>query len=138
MDTPNARLRIGIAIVERAERFVIGVRSLHGSQPGKSEFPGGKCDPGESPVDCVVRECEEETGLTVHPFEEISIVTTERLELHFWRCRVGDEFAQTEPPLTSPFRWVPRHELAELDFPDANASIVRRLVFGSRIEPDSP
>lgn len=31
--------------------------------PDRWDFPGGQRDPGESPVECVLRELEEETGL---------------------------------------------------------------------------
>ena len=127
MKAPGSRLRIGIAVVEHGGRFAVGVRSLNGSQPGKSEFPGGKLEPDESPVDCVVRECREETGLTVEPYSELAIIHTERLELHFWRCRVAGKASQTEPPLAKPFRWVTPDELTQLDFPLANTTVLAQL-----------
>ncbi len=127
MNPTDKKLRIGIAVVEHGGRFAVGVRSLDGSQPGKSEFPGGKLEPNETPVACVVRECWEETGLTVEPYSELAIIRTERLELHFWRCRVPDQAPQSEPPLTEPFRWVTRDELNELDFPLANTTVIAQL-----------
>ena len=121
------RLRIGIAVVEHVGRFVVGVRSLHGPQPGKAEFPGGKCEPEESPIACVVRECREETGLDVEPVTELAVVRTKRLELHFWRCQIDRQSMHANPELAQPFRWVSRAELAELDFPEANAAVILRL-----------
>ena len=35
--------------------------------PGRVDFPGGGIEPGESPLDAVVREISEESGLTVEP-----------------------------------------------------------------------
>eukprot|EP00913_Durusdinium_trenchii_P035339 g33069.t1 len=54
---------IGIAVVEHAGQYLVGVRGDDGPLPGKAEFPGGKCRAGEMPRDCAVRECLEETGL---------------------------------------------------------------------------
>jgi 8-oxo-dGTP pyrophosphatase MutT (NUDIX family) len=59
---PEAATRIGIAIVEHAGRFLVGVRGDGSPLSGKAEFPGGKCHENESPAECAVRECLEETG----------------------------------------------------------------------------
>jgi 8-oxo-dGTP pyrophosphatase MutT (NUDIX family) len=55
-----------IAITEREEP---GMLLLHRpsnmrSHPGQIAFPGGKLDPGETPVDAALREANEELGIT--------------------------------------------------------------------------
>ena len=64
MDDP---IRVGIALVERGGCYLVRRRPpLPGSpMPGVWEFPGGKCEPGESPASATVRECLEEAGLTL-------------------------------------------------------------------------
>jgi 8-oxo-dGTP diphosphatase len=47
---------------------------VHRPRYGDWSLPKGKCDPGESDIDCALREVEEETGLT---------------------CRLGDELPST-------------------------------------------
>lgn len=42
---------------------VLAARRRHGALAGWWEFPGGKVEPGEAPVDALVRELEEELGL---------------------------------------------------------------------------
>ena len=49
--------RIGIAVVEHAGRYLVGIRGPDVPLAGYAEFPGGKCLPNESPEDCAVREC---------------------------------------------------------------------------------
>ena len=119
--------RIGIAVVERGGRFLVGIRPEGVPLAGYAEFPGGKCDPGEKGVACAVRECFEETGLTVAPVRLLDRVTWDyphgRVELRFWLCRPADSSADPRPP----FRWVEREELASLRFPEANAAVVRAL-----------
>jgi len=120
---------IGIAVVERDGRYLVGTRPDGVPLAGYAEFPGGKCEPGETPEACAVRECREETGLVVEPVELLERRTWDyphgRVELSFALCRPVDG---SEP--AAPFRWVPRAELAGLRFPEANAAVVGRLVAG--------
>ena len=122
-------VKIGIAIVERADEFLVGRRDVDAVLGGKAEFPGGKCEDGESPRDCAVRECREETELDVVASTLLLTHTHEYphavVELHFWHCRLVSEHANV--PAGS-FRWVSRRELAELDFPPANADLIQLLL----------
>lgn len=125
------RVRIGIAIVESAGHVLVGTRAEGKALAGMSEFPGGKCEDDETPRTCVVRECREETGLIVIPRD---LLQTKRwsyehgdVELHFWRCLLIPDLPDLAPP-RKPFFWVPAADLADLDFPGANAEIVRQLL----------
>ena len=113
---------IGIAVVERSDAYLVGIRPDGVPLAGYAEFPGGKCEAGETPEACAVRECREETGLAVEPGELLERRTWDyphgRVELSFVLCRpVGD----AEPKGT--VRWVPRADLAGLRFPEANAAV---------------
>lgn len=122
--------QIGIAVVERHGTYLVGVRAAGQVLAGHAEFPGGKCDPGELPAACAVRECREETGLTVVAERLLDVVPFQyphgAVALHFWLCRVGAEPEHRTDPQGG-FRWVPARELAALDFPEANRAVVARL-----------
>lgn len=115
---------IGVAVVERDGSYLVGTRPEGKPLAGYSEFPGGKCRPGESPEECAIRECLEETGLTVGPIRPLLATPWEyphgRVELHFVLCRPADVSADPSPP----FRWVPKADLASLRFPEANAAVL--------------
>ncbi len=127
--------KIGIAIVEFAGRYLVGRRQAGQDLAGLAEFPGGKCEVGESPEACAVRECLEETGVAVTPERLLNRVQHDyahaSVDLHFWLCRVddnSDETLRTPPALTNGFQWKSVDELRELSFPEANASILKILV----------
>jgi 8-oxo-dGTP diphosphatase len=125
---------IGIAIVEQADSFLVGIRPPGTDLAGCSEFPGGKCLPGESPRQCAERECLEETGL---PVRAVELILTRRFEyphgtfdLNFWRCEPIDPRLVAEQHHA--FRWVPREELAQRVFPEGNLPVLRLLQEGRR------
>ena len=119
--------QIGIAIVEHNDRYLVGTRATDQELAGHAEFPGGKCEPGETPSSCAARECLEETGLAVEPFEMLDQVRFKyphaTVDLHFWICRLTSEHDQPE----NGFAWLTLGELQSLNFPAANASIPAKL-----------
>lgn len=57
--------RVVAAVIERDGRYLVCQRPAHKRHGGLWEFPGGKCEPGESDQDAVVRELAEELAVTV-------------------------------------------------------------------------
>lgn len=120
---------VGIALVAHHGCYLVGRRGPDGPLAGFHEFPGGKCQPGESPQQAAVRECFEETGLRVqatrlrHHLQHTFSYGTVRL--HFFDCRLvpGSDARQLRPG----FAWVPRGELRLLSFPDPNQSLLAEL-----------
>lgn len=94
--------------------------------PGFWEFPGGKCEPGESPEAATRRECLEEVGVEVEVGDLLRRVVHRYphglIALHYYRCStVG------EPSADSGFAWVPARDLVTYRFPEANEAIVAVL-----------
>jgi 8-oxo-dGTP diphosphatase len=123
---------VAAAVIERADAFLL-TRRLKGTHLEDTwEFPGGKCEPGETPEACLVREIREElaAGLEIG---ELILVTRhdypERtVELHFFRADLVG--AEPVPQLGQQMRWVPREELPKLDLPPADADLIRLLSAG--------
>lgn len=131
-ESSEVPIKVAIGVIGRAGRFLIRQRPpLPGSpMPGYWEFPGGKCEPGESPELTARRECLEEVGV---PIEARSLrrVIVHRyphglVELYFFDCETEDPSA--EPAPGSGFRWVEARDLPAYEFPGANDPIVAELV----------
>jgi mutator protein MutT len=124
-------IKVGIALISRNSKYLVRRRpDLPGSpMPGYWEFPGGKCERDECPADAAMRECREESGLTVEIRSTRGVVTHDyphgRVELHYFECEPRD--AAAEPAAGSGFRWVAAQALGSLSFPEANNSIVHEL-----------
>lgn len=119
---------IAIAVVEQEGRFLIGQRPVGSALAGMWEFPGGKIEPGESPEAAAVRECREETGLQVEPLRRYPTAEHDyehdQVQLHFIACQVIEPL----PALGGTYRWVPRQELGQYDFPAGNCELLELLL----------
>ena len=121
--------RIGIAVVEHARRYLVGIRGPGIPLAGFAEFPGGKCRADESPSDCAVRECLEEAGLQVVAERLLEQSEFEyphgRVNLHFVLCRPADP--REVRVKHGGFHWVSLERLNEMEFPEANATVLKLL-----------
>ena len=123
------RIVVSAAVVEQDGTFLM-TRRLKGTHlEGMWEFPGGKCNPGESHHACLEREMREELDAEVRIGPEIFTIAHEYpervVELHFFRCELTGE---PRPLIGQEMRWVPLTELAELEFPPADQQLVDMLV----------
>ena len=132
-DTPAAAIVVLAAIVERHGRFLL-TRRLKGTHLADLwEFPGGKCEPGETHEVCLKRELLEELGVGSEIGEEILVTEhayPERtVRLHFRRCELRGE---PQPLLGQAMRWATRDELTSIDFPAADRELIDLLTSSSR------
>jgi 8-oxo-dGTP diphosphatase len=136
---PAERIVVTAAVVERGGAFLV-TRRLEGTHlAGCWEFPGGKCEAGESLEACLEREILEELGCRASVGERVFAVTHDyperTVELHFFECELtGDP----RPLIGQEIRWAPRAELAALEFPPADAELIERLSSGSTARNSRP
>ena len=58
-------LVVAAALIDSDDRILVHQRKLDAALGGFWEFPGGKVEPGETPESALVRELDEELGITV-------------------------------------------------------------------------
>jgi 8-oxo-dGTP diphosphatase len=125
------RVVVTAAVIERDGTFLLTRRPRGVHLAGYWEFPGGKCEPGESHASCLQREIEEELDTAIRVGRELFSVShpyPERIvELHFFACELTGE---PRPVLGQEMRWVSRGDLAALALPPADDELIRILQRG--------
>jgi mutator protein MutT len=114
--------------VRRADRYLVARRLKGTHLAGLWEFPGGKCEPGETHEACLERELDEELGVGVVIHRLLlsvrHVYDTREVELHFFEC---DLVGEPHPRLGQELKWVARDELDQLEFPPADAELIEML-----------
>jgi 8-oxo-dGTP diphosphatase len=128
MQSPTLPTVVTAAVIERDGLLLVARRLEDTHMAGFWEFPGGKCEAGESAEICLARELLEELGATASVHEEIfrtAYAYDDRvLDLRFFRC---DLTTEPRAVLGQEIRWVARQELATLEFPPADRELIARL-----------
>ena len=126
--SPSRRIVVTAAVIERDGAVLVTRRPSGVHLEGYWEFPGGKCEDGESHIASLEREIAEEleTGILVGPevFTVAHAYPDRVVELHFFDCRLTGE---PRAVLGQEMRWVPREELMSLTFPPADEELIRSL-----------
>jgi mutator protein MutT len=125
---PLPRIVVTAAVIRRGDEFFVTRRHEGVHLEGFWEFPGGKCDGGESLEDCLRREIREELNADIvvggKILECAHEYPTRVVELHFFECELKGE---PSPMLGQEMRWVKRAELRSLQFPPADDELIARL-----------
>jgi A/G-specific adenine glycosylase len=99
---------------------------------GLWEFPGGKCEDGETLAECLAREMYEELGVEVEVRDPVMVVphayTHFRITLHAFWCRLRSG----EPRCLdcAAFRWVNPQDLDELPMSRVDRKVAHSLTDG--------
>ncbi len=96
---------------------------------GLWEFPGGKCQPGESLEACLQRELDEELGIAVEVGEKLTVVehgyTHFSITLHAFHCT--HTAGEPTPHGVADLRWVRVDELDAFPWPRTDLQIIAAL-----------
>ena len=129
MTESKRHVEVAIALVWRDGRLLVTRRPENVHLAGHWEFPGGKLAQGKTPEACAERELYEEVGVVARAQRRRASIEWDyperRVTLHPVDCEWirGDGSALE----VSELRWALPEELGELEFPAANASLVRTL-----------
>jgi len=93
---------------------------------GLWEFPGGKCDRGEMPEQCALREVREEVGMEVEIMRPLALIEHEyehaHVRLHPFVCRHVK--GELQLLAVAEGKWIPPEMLGYYQFPAANERLI--------------
>jgi mutator protein MutT len=123
------QVEVSAALIFRDGKLLITQRHAGSHLGGLWEFPGGKREPGETFEQCLVREIREELGVEITVgdlFEEIEHTYPEKsVHLKFFLCRLIS--GEPQPIDCAAVKWVTKAELADFEFPAADAQLLEKL-----------
>jgi len=122
-------VEVSAALIFRDGKLLITQRHAGSHLGGFWEFPGGKREAGETFEECLVREIREELGIEISTgaqFEEIAHDYPEKsVHLKFFICKLVS--GRPQPLDCAAFKWIGRSELADYEFPPADAQLLEKL-----------
>lgn len=131
MSAPKLLLVVAVALVDADRRVLIGQRPEGKSLAGLWEFPGGKVEPGESPEAALIRELEEELGISTkeaclapvsfasHSYDNFHLL----MPLYACRKWQGEPQAREHAAL----KWVRPQKLRDYPMPPADEPLIAAL-----------
>lgn len=122
--------QIGVAVIWNPQgKILIDRRKPQDTMGGLWEFPGGKIEPGETVVQCIKREIQEELGIDIEVGEHCVTITHKyanyQVTLIAHHCRHAGGEPQTIE--CDEILWVTLPELDHFCFPEANIKLIEAL-----------
>ena len=119
---------VAIALLLHRNKVLVGWREAKQHQGNKYEFPGGKVESGESPIEACRREIREEVGIDITTWHSFDVIRHEyddlHVNLHIFHTIISLEQLNE---IQNPWTWYSRAELKDLAFPKANNEMIGRL-----------
>ncbi len=121
---------VSAAILEKGGKYLICRRGAGGSCAHMWEFPGGKREAGESPQECLERECREELGVELKIeglFDSFCWQSGERV-MRFYFFFATLVKGTLVPTFHEEIRWVTPQELGGIALCEADEQVKAKLL----------
>jgi 8-oxo-dGTP diphosphatase len=129
LDGPLKELDVVAGVICHDGQILAAKRLEGGPSAFKWEFPGGKVEAGETPQQALVRELDEELGMSVVVNEEIGVFSTRmgQLNIHLrcYYCSTSSRHSRLKAH--SEVQWRAPSSLSELDWALPDLPIVHVL-----------
>ena len=128
--TEKPWIQVAAALIESGGKYLISKRKAGVHLEGLWEFPGGKCEKGESFENCLKRELIEELGVSISSPEYFFTQNFEYpekiVELKFFFCSI--QSGEPQALGCAGICWVDAEELGTFEFPPADRPVVEWLM----------
>lgn len=111
-------IEVVAALIRRGNRFLVCQRPAHKARGLLWEFVGGKVELGETGEQALIREIQEELGVSLTVHEPVMDVTHDYPDLTVHLTLYSSEIAQGEPQKIEhhDIRWITAQEIGDIEF----------------------
>jgi len=122
-------IEVVAALIWDNDRFMICQRPAHKARGFLWEFVGGKVEPGETKVQALIRECQEELAVNLYVGDIFMDVTHEYPDLTVHLTLFNATIAEGEPVMLehNDIRWITPSEIPNYDFCPADVEILKEI-----------
>ncbi|HHY83225.1 MAG TPA: (deoxy)nucleoside triphosphate pyrophosphohydrolase [Clostridiales bacterium] len=119
------------ALIWNNDKFLVCQRPANKARSLLWEFVGGKVEPGETKEQALIRECQEELGVTLSVGEAFMDVTHEYPDLTVHLTVFNATIAEGEPQKLehNDIRWITVNDIPKYNFCPADEEILNRLQY---------
>ncbi|MEM9189054.1 MAG: (deoxy)nucleoside triphosphate pyrophosphohydrolase [Myxococcota bacterium] len=130
-EKPPKTIRVVAAVIERDGRYLITQRRPNAVLPMLWEFPGGRCEEGESDEEALRREVDERLGAQVNVAERwvsFTSATYEKytVDFYLYECELLSDALSCRA--VHDFRWVRSDEFDNYDFTPVDEASINQLL----------
>lgn len=122
-------LEVTAAIIRQNGKILICQRPAEKNRGLLWEFPGGKIEAGETGQQCIIRECQEELGVTLSVEQELTDITCEYpdcvVHLHFFLCNIVAGVPEKKEH--NAITWIMPNEVEQYEFCPADEKMLRTI-----------
>ncbi|MGI5959419.1 MAG: 8-oxo-dGTP diphosphatase MutT [Massiliimalia sp.] len=123
-------IHVAAAIIQNDKgEILICQRGPGGACAHLWEFPGGKIEPGETPEQCVLRECKEELDITIQLTERYADFSYEypqqKIEFTFFKAKLSQ--GELQQNVHENLKWVLPKDFENYPFCPADKDLVKQL-----------
>jgi A/G-specific adenine glycosylase len=129
-DPPRTSIDAAIALVTKAKKLLVCQRRADDTLGGYWEFPGGKCEEGETLEQCLARELREELAIAAKPIARLTTIEHSYphalVRLHPFICNhVAGNVQHLECQAS---HWIDPPMLRSYQFPPANERLIEEAL----------
>jgi len=111
----DQRETVAVAILKGDSLLLLRRSMTETKVPGSWEMPGGGIDPGETPEQAALRECQEEAGIVPNLVGELAVISTDSRILHVFVAFGYTGTVTLNPAEHEEYSWVDRRSYAVLE-----------------------
>ena len=122
--------RVAVGILRKEGKILACQRKKGSRYELKWEFPGGKLEPGETPLQCLQRELHEELSITVDTVQGIEFESAYYEDGGMFDvayCHISKFSGDPKNNVFETIRWVHPEELKKLDILEGNRAFIEKL-----------